>query len=103
MLTAGELFEKLKYVDPDTPIRFQWIEDKYINGRVERFIIDNQPMEKIVNGWETFDLSCDEGCESQNISFTDEPVCAKCSDRNRYISASRCFIHDGNIYIDGHY
>lgn len=103
MLTAGELLEKLKEVNPDTPIRFQWIEDEYIQGRDESFNFKGADFQNTVAGWKTYDLPCDEGCEYLDKEVAGNPVCASCHYRNRYINASRCFIHDGNIYIDGHY
>ena len=114
-LTAGELIKQLEKVDPNSVVRFQWIEDKYITGRNEHSVfcgevIENPMHEYIANGWKTYDMPCDRGCceydTYKNIAMNPDNAkkyCSSCYYRNRYIDASRCFIKDNQLFIDGHY
>lgn len=112
-LTAGELIEELKKVDADSVIRFQWIEDKYIKGKNEHPTFYGERSDYPFNtsqGWTTYDMPCDTGScaygdyqEIVNDEDKCKRYCSRCEHRNRYIGASRCFIHDGLLFIDGHY
>ena len=68
-LTAGELLEALKKVPQDSIIRFQRINDEYIEGRNENHLWygeeDKQiPAFKERAGWTTYDMPCDMASES---------------------------------------
>ena len=112
-LTAGNLIEVLKHVDPNTIVRFQWIEDRYIKGRNENPTFYGERLDYPFNssqGWHTYDMACDTGScvhgDYQEITHDEEKCkryCSRCEHRNRYIDASRCFIYDGQVFIDGHY
>lgn len=110
-LTAGELIKQLEKVDPNSVVRFQWIEDKYIKGIIENSTFYGEPTNTCsFDGWTTYDMPCDIGScaygdyqEIVNDKDKCKRYCRRCEDRNRYINASRCFIHDGQLFIDGHY
>lgn len=105
-LTAGELINALKQVPSDSIIRFQRITDEYIEGRNEKHLWlgkeDKQnPVFTKRTGWTTYDMWCDMASES---FCKDYPIyCPRCEHRNQYITASRYFIHDNQVFIDGHY
>lgn len=105
-LTAGELLEALKKVPKDSIIRFQRIEDEYIEGRNENHLWygeeDKQfPAFKERDGWKTYDMPCDMASESFCKHYPNG--CPRCDARNQYIVASRYFYHDNQLFIDGHY
>lgn len=101
ILSVKELKEVLNKVPEDSVVRFQRIEDKYIEGRNENHLWQgkNREMEtwETLKGWETYDMPCDIGnCDNMQN-------CKICDYRNQYITASRCFIYDNQVFIDGHY
>lgn len=104
-LTAGELKKALEKVPEDSVIRFQRIEDEYIEGRKENHLWygkeDKQiPALKERQGWTTYDMPCDDA----NEHCPHYPNgCPRCDGRNQYIIASRYFYHDNQLFIDGHY
>ena len=105
-LTAKELIEILQEVPQDSTVYFQRIEDKYINGRNEKHLWygkqrDLQPWEQ-TEGWETYDMPCDVGTcfEKERNELVS---CETCEHRNQYITASRCFVSNNKVFIDGHY
>ena len=102
-LTVKELMENLKEVPEDSVVHFQRIEDRYIEGRNENHLWygkerETEPYEK-VEGWETYDMPCDVGSCFEKATKD----CKTCEYRNQYITASRCFINDNQVFIDGHY
>ena len=102
-LTAKELKKYLEQVPDDSIIRFQWIEEKYIKGGYECSYWKGKEEEYPQRGWTTYDVPCDtatESCGGNNKGFW---KCPTCEMRNRYIFATRCFIKDGQLFIDGHY
>lgn len=110
-LTAKELKKMLEKVPDDSIIRFQRIEDFYIDGRNKNSVwIDgnkkaNENLEALnnVKGWTTYDMPCDTATEDCNGNNKDFWKCPYCSQRNQYIIATRCFIHNNELFIDGHY
>lgn len=103
-LTAGELKKALEKVPEDSVIRFQRIEDEYIEGRNERHLWYGQKNKQYPEydriGWTTYDMPCDDA----NEHCPHYPNgCPRCDRRNQYIIASRYFYHDNQLFIDGHY
>ena len=110
-LTVKELKEALEKVPETSIIHFQYIGDDYIKGKWENQEWHGNTIDKISSndlkqeGWRTCDMPCetateDCGGKGYNKEFW---KCRTCENRNRYISASRCFIKDNQIFIDGHY
>lgn len=110
-LIVKELKEALEKVPEDSIVLFQYIEDEYIKGRNDNQEWHGNTVDKLSSndlkkeGWKTHDMPCetateDCGGKGYNKGFW---KCRTCSERNRYITASRCFIFDGNLFIDGHY
>ena len=106
-LTVKELKEALEKVPENSVVRFQYIGYDYIKGKNENQEWHGNTVDKIssselkVEGWKTYDMVCDtpsEQCGGENFK-----QCRTCEFRNRYITASRCFIKDNQIFIDGHY
>lgn len=104
-LTVKKLKEYLEQVPEDSVVRFQYIEEKYIKGIYETYKWGDTEEKAIIRGWETYDMPCDtanEDCggEKHNRKYW---RCHTCPSRNRYIPASRCFIKDDQLFIDGHF
>lgn len=112
-LTAGELIRELQKVPEDSIVRFQWIEEKYIKGTDEHSTFYGTKVKQLLpklQGWTTYDMPCDDGyCVHTDYKKLvgnpqmQELYCARCEHRNRYITASRCFISHNELFIDGHY
>lgn len=110
-LTAGELITALKEVPENSPVRFQWIEDRYITGMNERSTFHGEAVDNPItnmSGWKTYDMSCDGDCIHNIVGdINDKEVqrryCSRCPWRNRYITATRCFKTDNMVFIDGHW
>lgn len=105
-LTVKKMKEMLSRVPDDSIIRFQRIEDKYIEGRNEKSLwlgeeSELSPVISNTQGWTTYDMPCD--CASESYCNNFPKFCPRCENRNQYIEASRCFIHGGELFIDGHY
>ena len=100
-LTVKELKEAIDKVPDDAIIYSQRIEDMYIEGRNETHLWQgkHRAPEKweTLKGWETYDMPCDLG------SCSNMRDCKTCEYRNQYITASRCFIFNNQLFIDGHY
>lgn len=104
-LTAKELIEQLKLVPEDSVVRFQHIEDKYINGsNIESIWDGKEKISSSSHGWVTYDIPCGVYFHPAQCSKVKTgESCINCEDRNRYITASQCFIYKGELFIDGHY
>ena len=101
-LTVKELKEYLNKVPEDSLVRFQWIEDKYIMGRAEHGEFNDIKTSNSLTGWTTYDMLCDEGKCTMNPSGNSS-ICETCPNRNRYITATRCFVYNNQLFIDGHF
>lgn len=103
-LTVKQLKEYLEKVPEDSIVRFQYIEDKYINGTYNMCTWNGkEKKEAVTKGWETYDMPCDTATEQCGENNKNYWKCPTCPIRNRYIPASRCFIKDNQLFIDGHY
>ena len=102
-LTVKKLKEYLKDVPEDSIVRFQYIEEKYIKGMYETYKWNGKEEKAIIRGWETYDMPCDTATEECGNGNKNYWKCSTCPSRNRYIPASRCFIKDNQLFIDGHF
>ena len=103
-LTVKELKRYLEQVPDNSIIRFQWIEERYIRGRYEVSYWKGKEEKYPQRGWTTFDMPCDaadENCGGNNMN-KELWKCPTCDNRNRYIVATKCFIKDDMLFIDGH-
>lgn len=110
-MNIKELKELIKDLPDESIIRFQRIEDVYIEGRNENHkwygkttVANDSIADKLQHreGWITYDMPCDVGKCSDQKEFGDL-ACMQCEHRNQYINATRGFIYDGELFLDGHW